>query len=214
MTARFRFRCREVQPDQYAAAPTLLFRLHIEENSGVPVAGLLLRCQIQIQPAYRRYTTEEQELLRDLFDVPDRWQQTLRPLQFASVACTVPSFTGQTEVELPVMCTYDFEVAAVRYCSVLHEGVIPLLLLFSGTAFIEGPQGLIIEQVPWESEANYRLPVEVWRAMLDSCFPNSGWIRLPRETLIALQRYKAQHGLPTWEQTIKALLTAAERRDA
>ncbi|MCS7050748.1 MAG: DUF6084 family protein [Thermomicrobium sp.] len=207
--ARFRFRCVDAQPDPYAATPTLRFRLLVEEATGIPVAGLLLRCQIQVHPQHRRYTASERLLLRDLFDVPERWHQTLRPLQFASVSCVVPRFARETEVELPVSCTFDFEVATARYCSVLEEGVIPFLLLFSGTAFFEEPEGLTVEQVPWESEAVYRLPVSVWRAMLDAYFPNSGWIRLSRESIFALQRFKAMHGFPTWEHTIRALLAAA-----
>ena len=41
-------------------------------------------------------------------------------------------------------------------------------------------------------EARYRLPVAVWRELMDRYFPNSGWLRLDRDTLDALQRFKAE----------------------
>lgn len=204
---RFRFFCIGAEPERYAATPIVQLRLRIEEASGVPVAGLLLRCQIQIQPAARHYSPREQVLLRDLFDVPQRWHQTMRPFQFASVACVVPRFVGETEIDLPVPCTYDFEVAPARYCHVLEDGVIPLLLLFSGTAFLESPdEGFQVEPISWESEASYPLPVAVWREVIETSFPNTGWIRLPRETILALQYFKAERGLATWDETIQTLL--------
>jgi hypothetical protein len=43
---------------------------------------------------------------------------------------------------------------------------------------------------------------------MDRFFPNSGWIRLDRETLDALTRYRTDRGLTSWEQTLGALLPA------
>ena len=48
----------------------------------------------------------------------------------------VAGFAGETEVDLPVACTYDFEVAAAKYLHALGDGEVPLLLLFSGTVFV------------------------------------------------------------------------------
>ena len=52
----------------------------------------------------------------------------------------VPSFTGSIEVDVPVPCTYDLEIAATSYFHALDEGDIPLVLLFSGTVFTKGEQ--------------------------------------------------------------------------
>ena len=52
-------------------------------------------------------------------------------MQFATVSLMVPSFTGSCELDLPVPCTYDFEVAASKYLHALGDGEVPLLLLFS-----------------------------------------------------------------------------------
>ena len=50
--------------------------------------------------------------------------------------------------------------------------------------------------MPWHRDATYRMPVRVWRELMDRYFPNSGWLRLQRETLDALMRFKARRALP------------------
>ncbi len=50
----------------------------------------------------------------------------------------VQGFTGITEVDLALPCTYDFEVTGSRYLHALGDGTIPLALLFSGTIFTKG----------------------------------------------------------------------------
>jgi hypothetical protein len=61
----------------------------------------------------------------------------------------------------------------------------------------------------WASEAHYRLPVRVWRDLMNLYYPNSGWLRLQRETLDALMRFKAQRALPTWDGVMEALLSVS-----
>jgi hypothetical protein len=46
--------------------------------------------------------------------------------------------------------------------------------------------------------------------MMDLYFPNGGWLRLQRDTLDALERYKTEQAYPTWEQAIEALLKQAQ----
>jgi hypothetical protein len=130
-------------------------------------------------------------------------------MQFATVSLMVPSFTGSTEIDLPVPCTYDFEVAASKYLHALGDGEVPLLLLFSGTVFTKGLSGFSVDQVPWHKEATYRLPVAVWREIMDRFFPGAGWIRVRRDTLDALQRFKAVRALPTWDDALEALFKEA-----
>jgi hypothetical protein len=68
---------------------------------------------------------------------------------------------------------------------------------------------LQVQQVPWSKEASYRLPVSVWREAIDDHFPGSAWIRMTRETLDELQRFKTRQALPTWDATLRALLARA-----
>ena len=176
------------------------------------VHAIALRCQIRIEPHRRRYSAAEAERLHDLFGDPSRWADTVKPMQLATVTVMVPTFTAVTEIDVPVPCTYDLEVASARYLQGLDDGTIPLLMLFSGTVFVATDEGFSVELVPWSSEASYRMPVTVWRDLVDAHFPGSAWLRCSRETLDALSRYKAQRALPTWDATLKALL--AEARSA
>lgn len=120
----------------------------------------------------------------------------------------VSAFTGETETDLVVPCTYDMDIAATRYLDALTDGEVPLLMLFSGTAFT-GTGGFRVEPVPWDREASFRMPVATWREMIEQHFPGCGWIRLPDDTMDALLAYRSRHALPSWEATLKALLADA-----
>lgn len=203
------FDCIEVRADPYAAGPTLVFKLRISETTGERVHAIALRVQLRIEPQKRRYTPAEARQLNDLFGETSRWAETLKPLQFANVAAMVPSFTGGIEVDLPVACTYDLEIAATSYFHALQQDDIPFLLLFSGTIFTRGETGFSVAQVPWHKEATYRVPVTEWRAMMDAFYPNSGWLRLRLDTLEALRAFKTARALPTWELAMTTLLAEA-----
>ena len=118
----------------------------------------------------------------------------------------VQGFAGSTEVDLPVACTYDFDVSATKYLHALRGGDVPLVLLFSGTVFTRGATGFAVEQLSWSLEAPCRLPISVWRQLMDLYYPGSGWIRLERDTIDALLRYKSARGLTSWEQALAELL--------
>jgi hypothetical protein len=199
----------DVRPEQYAAVPTLLFRLGITEPSGDPIHTVALRAQIQIEPQRRRYSKEEEARLLELFGEQPQWGESLRPFLWTHASTMLTGFTGFTEVELPVTCSYDFEVAAAKYLHSLGDGEIPLNLLFSGTVFARRDGVVSVQPVPWHVEASYRLPVAAWRGVMDLYFPNSGWIRLRRETIDALTRYKAERAIPTWEDAFELLLKEA-----
>jgi hypothetical protein len=57
---------------------------------------------------------------------------------WTNTSVLVPAFAGATTIDLPVDCTFDFNVAATKYFAGMEEGEAPLLLLFSGTIFIYG----------------------------------------------------------------------------
>jgi hypothetical protein len=197
------------RPDVYAAAPTLLLKLRITRPDGAPVHAMVLKTQIRIEPQLRRYSADEERRLVDLFGEAPRWGETLKPFLWTHVATAVAEFTDSIEVDLPVACTYDFEVAAAKYLHGLEDGEIPLVLLFSGTIFGFRDGKLVVEPVSWNVEANHRLPVSVWRATMDAFFPNSGWIRLRRETLDELSRFKSDRALASWEDALEMLLKEA-----
>jgi hypothetical protein len=195
--------------ERYSLVPTLTLRIHVGEATGVAVHAIALRCQIRIEPRRRRYTDDEANRLVDLFGEAPRWAETLKPMQLATVSVMVPGFTGDTDAVVPVPCSYDLEIASTRYFRALDDGTVGLLLLFSGTAFLENGTGYAVEQLPWTAESRYRLPVAVWRDMVERDFPNAAWLRCSRETLDALGRYRTRHALPSWEHTLEALLSTA-----
>ncbi|MDH6131266.1 hypothetical protein P3T37_000635 [Kitasatospora sp. MAA4] len=209
----FAFSCTGVRADRYAAGPTLVFKLRITASPEARVHALALRCQLRIEPARRGYQPAEADGLADLFGERSRWGSTLLPVQFAQVSLVVPGFTGETEVDLPVPCSYDLDLAPTRYFHALEEGEVPLLMLFSGTAFT-GPGGYQVEPVPWDREANFRMPVAVWREMVEQHFPGCGWLRLPRETMDALLAYRSRRALPSWDATVRELLAASPAASA
>ena len=195
--------------EPHAAVPTLMFDLAVDERSGGMVESILLRCQLRIQPHRRRYSRNEEQNLEELFGGPERWGDTLKPFLWTHASATVQSFSKTTRVELPVPCTYDFEVAASKYLHSLEGGEVPLLLLFSGTVFVQGPTGLQAEHIPWDKEASFRLPVRTWRELMDRYFPNAGWIRLQKETLDKLLRCKARRAVGTFDELVVSLLDDA-----
>ena len=199
----------DVSVEPYGAVPILVFRLGLTEPSDDPVHAIALRAQLQIEPQRRRYSHEEEARLLELFGEQPQWGESLRPFLWTHATAMLTGFTERTEVDLPVTCSYDFEVAAAKYLHSLGDGDIPLVLLFSGTVFARRDGVVSVQPVPWHVEARYRLPVHVWRDMMDLYFPNSGWIRLRRDTIDALTRYKAERAIPTWEDAFELLLKEA-----
>jgi len=204
--SNYTFSVADIFAEPYAVAPQLTARLRIAEATGQQIHAVALRCQVRIEPQRRRYSEQEQHGLLGLFGDRDRWVDTLRPLLWMHCNTMVPGFRSVTEVDLVLPCSYDFDVVGSRYLHALSDGTVPLSLLFSGTVFTRGSNGFGVEQVPWDCEARYDLPVSVWRNLIDSYFPNTGWIRLDRELLTSLADYRARHGLLSWDETVQALL--------
>ncbi|HEX4169606.1 MAG TPA: DUF6084 family protein [Bryobacteraceae bacterium] len=192
----------------FAAAPTIAFQLRLANAiPGESIHSIALRCQIQIEAQKRHYAPGERALLGDLFGEPERWSRTLRPLLWTHVNVTVPEFVGSTTVSLPVACTFDFNVAAAKYFYALEGGEVLLNFQFSGTVFYPAEDGALqIAQIGWDKEAKFRLPVQVWRDMMDVYYPDGAWLRLQRDVFDRLYEYKRSLGLATWEEAIERLL--------
>ena len=195
----------------FAAVPSLLFKLRIENGGEEPIRSVALNTQIRIAATQRHYDAAEQEMLLELFGEPHRWGETLRSLLWTHTVLQVQPFSGSTVVDMPVPCTYDLEVVASKYFHALDDGEVPLEFLFSGTVFYtEEGVGLQVARISWEKEAEFRLPVRLWKEMMDHYFPNSAWIRLRRDAFDRLHDYKVRMGFPTWESAVEALLRASE----
>jgi hypothetical protein len=195
-----------------AASPLLAFKLRLtNSNPEETIHTVALRCQIQIEVARRKYTPEDQARLRDLFDDPSRWSTTLKNLLWTHASIVVPSFQDTTVTDLPVPCTFDFNIAATKYFDGLKDGEVPICLQFSGMVFYANAEGgLQVAPISWDKESRFKLPVKVWREMMESYYPNSAWLCLHKDAFDRLHQYKVRHGIPTWEEALESIIPAEE----
>jgi hypothetical protein len=208
-----RFQVEGVESVTHAATPTLAFKLRLTNaDPQETIHTVALRCQIQLEVTRRKYTAEDQERLLDLFGEPSRWGETLRNLLWTHANLIVPSFQGTTLVDLPVPCTFDFNVAATKYFDGLSDGEIPVCLQFSGTVFYAtNESGLQVAPISWDKEARFKLPVRLWREVMQAYYPNSVWLCLHKDAFNRLYQYKVRHGIPTWEAALERIVPLEER---
>lgn len=194
-----------------AAAPQMKFTLGVTESEGRDVFAIALTVQIHLDPAQRKYDEATKARLFELFGEPSRWAATTKSFQWAQVYVMVPEFTGATSFDVPVNVTFDLELAAARYFYALPEGEVPMTFHYSGSIFYRGEEGQIqIVQVPWSCQSKFKLPVEVWRKVMDFHYPNATWMTLRRPTMDALLDYKTEHGLTTLDSCVRKLLGLEE----
>jgi Family of unknown function (DUF6084) len=201
------FAVEHAAPVEFAAIPTIGFGLRIASRSGHAIRSIMLDVQVQIAARRRSYSDDEEQRLIELFGEPHRWSTTLRTLLWTRTTQVVTSFADETLIELHMPCTYDFEVTAAKYLQALGDGQVPLEFLFSGTVFYSAENGMLqTGMISWDREAEYMLPVQVWRETMDHYFPNAAWLRLDRDTFERLAAYRAKHVHPSWEKTLGSLL--------
>lgn len=203
-----------VDVEPYATAPTLTFRLSVRNTTpDEAIQSVMLRTQVRIETTRRRYDAEAEVRLKELFGDPSQWGQTLRTMLWTQTTNIVPAFEESIVTDLPISCTYDFEVSSAKFLWALNEGEAPLLFLFSGTVlFRDGSDGpLQVSQISWEKESRFRLPIATWNTMMDRYFPNSAWIRVRRDLFDRLYDYRCGRMLPTWDEAIEELLRRAEQ---
>ena len=210
------FKVTGVQAAARGLTPLLHFNLEISNQPATEaIQAVMIQAQIQIQSAQRAYNDAERERLEELFGTPDRWGQTLRNRLWTHASTTVPPFSGQTKVTLPVQCTYDFNVIGTKYFYALEGGEVPLLFLFNGTVFYAGAHGgLLVQQISWDKECVYRMPSEVWTNLMNHHYPNTAWLSVSRDLFDRLSEFKREHGLLTWEQVFELLLDPLRRSES
>jgi hypothetical protein len=199
---------------EHAAAPTLRFVLRAD-SGGAQVRSILLDTQIRIAARRRRYDPAATDRLFELFGPREDWGTNLNSLLWTRTTTVVPAFTGATTIDLDVPCTYDLEVTASRYLDALADGEVPLEFLFSGALFYTGPDGrLQTARISWEAEAEYRLPVAVWKETMERHFPGSAWLRVDKATFDRLCTYRSTRALPTWADVFGELLPPVPEDEA
>jgi len=188
---------------RFAASPHIVFKLRITNSVPRTIHTVILRCQIQLDVSRRRYTAQEQKRLIDLFGEPSRWGETLRPLLWTNTSIVVPSFDSSIVVDLPIPCTFDFNVAATKYFAGIDTGEIPVSFFFNGTIFYEREDNALqVAQISWEKEASHRMPIRIWREMMDAHYPNTTWLCLRRDAFERLYTYKVNRGITTFDEAL------------
>lgn len=207
------FAVEDVAPKPYTSVPAIAVQLRVSNSEAhEAVHSIMLNCQVQLRPLGRAYSAAEEARLQDLFGARERWGQTMKPLHWMNIVLKSPPFTGSTRMELVLPCSFDFDIAANKYFYGLQSGSVAVAAMFSGTVFYADDQGALqIAQIPWDREATFHLPVEVWKAAIDAHYPDSAWLRLPRESFDRLYRYKVSRGIPMWDDVITALLDRADQ---
>lgn len=209
------FQIDGVEPATHGLTPLLHFRLRIINSSGnEQIHAILLQAQIQIEAPKRSYTPDEKERLTEVFGTPERWGRTLRNRFWTHAAATSGPFVENTEVILPVPCTYDLNILATKYFEALTDGDVPLLFLFRGSIFYvvaDGP--VLVQPISWNKECIFRMPSRIWKGLMEHHYPNAAWLTLRRDIFERLQAFKRSNGIATWEQTIEQLLPSPEKEE-
>ena len=89
------FRVEGAEVLEYAAVPSLVFKLRIENLDDEPIRSVSLNTQVRIAATQRHYEGAEQDRLLELFGTPDRWGTTLRSLLWTHTVVQVPAFSGE-----------------------------------------------------------------------------------------------------------------------
>jgi hypothetical protein len=103
------------------------------------------------------------------------------------------------------------DVLATKYFNGLDGGEVPLLFLFSGSIFYRSDEGrLQVQRISWEKDCVYKMPVGVWRELMEFHYPNSAWVSLRRDVYDRLCAFRREGGLASWEEAIERLLPKME----
>jgi hypothetical protein len=203
MTPDLQFAIEKAEPLRFAASPHIAFKLRVTNSTPLRIHTIILKCLVQLDVSRRRYSSEEQQRLADLFGEPGRWGETLRSMLWTNTSTIIPSFEQTAAIDLHVPCTFDFNVAATKYFAGIDNGDIPVSVYFSGTIFYASDADTLqVVQIPWEKETSFRMPITVWREMMAFYYPNSAWLCLRRDTFDRFYAYKVRYGIPTFDQAL------------
>jgi Family of unknown function (DUF6084) len=136
-------------------APTLILKLRITNaDAGVLIHSTAICCQMRFEATRPHCKAEEQGLRNSLW---------------AYAWVEVPSFRDSTLVDLPIPCTSDFAAIAAKHFDGHSAEKIPPPLRFSGTALYADAEDIVRRaQILWEHDREFKLPVRIWRDMIDA----------------------------------------------
>ena len=126
----------------------------------------------------------------------------------------VPSFTGETEFEIQVPCTYDHEVAATKYFGGLGDGASRCSSTSTGRVFYRSADGrLQMMLLPWDLSVRYELPVATWRGMIDRHYPRAAGSGCGTRRSTDSRRRSWERGSATFDATVDGAARRATEAD-
>ena len=203
------FQVEGVEVVANAATPLLAFKLRLSDaNPEQTIHTVALRCQIQLEVTRRKYTAEDQErLARSVWRTqplgPDPAKSFVdarqsgrafvhREQPWSIFPCRVRSIS----MWLPPNISTGWRTGKCRFaCSSAAPFSMPVR---------EG--SLQVAPISWDKEARFKLPVKIWRDMMESYYPNSAWLCLHKDAFDRLYQYKVTHGIPTWEEVLESII--------
>ncbi|MBD2892930.1 hypothetical protein amrb99_18500 [Actinomadura sp. RB99] len=200
-----------IEPEPFAAAPTLNLRIALRRPDGGPVQCVLLTTTVTIAAARRRYEDAERDRLVRMIGPASLSDDPPGGLLWARIGLTVPTFRGETEVTVALPCGHDMQVTADQYLRALGGGEVPLDLAFDGTVFYPGKDGVLrTAQIPCRHQATGELSVAMWRSLVDRYYGAVRWLRLDEDRFDRLAAYRARRAHTSFDDTVDELLHAAE----
>jgi hypothetical protein len=196
--------------------PLLSFEALISDQSEKTIIhAVMLHAEVRIESPGPIYSQEQKEKLIELFGAPAGEAGTGDRRFWGHSETSVRGFTQSTTAVLPMPCTYDLNVAGAEYLDSITDGEVELSFLFSGTIFYQSEDGRFgVEQIPWNKECRYRMPVRVWKEIMDRHYGETAWLSLRRSLFDRLSASKRSHGCGTWDELISFLLAAEDKAEA
>ena len=130
------FQVEDVVATPNALTPQLSFKVRITNSEPDPVHSMALRVQVQIEPVRRRYTRSRAGASEGTVRRAGALEQDPATAAVDQRECQCLWFCGSTVIDVPVPCTFDFNIAVTKYIYGLENGELPVTLLFSGTVFL------------------------------------------------------------------------------
>ena len=156
----------EVEPEPYAVTPILNARLGIAAVGDEPIHAIALRCQVRIEPHAAR-------LLRRRGRGPGRPVRAAGALGHHHAHFPVAAdhrdgaglhrrHAGQPAAGMHLRLRGGgFEVSA-RPARRHGAAAVPV----QRNGFLQGTRGFAVQQVPWDREDRFDMPVSVWRDLI------------------------------------------------
>ncbi len=120
---------------------------------------------------------------------------------------TVPAFTDECVIDLPVGCSYDFNLAATKYFYGLEAGEFLCCCCSAArSSFATARATCRSVRSPNTRRPATVFPVGTWRALMERYYSGTVPLSLSREVFDEVYRFKRRHALASWDDTVRLLL--------